>query len=247
MPGPLPRVLVLGGAGALGRAVCRALAARARAHAVSCDVSASPAAASSLTVSRAAAASPAALAGALRAALAGAPPLAGIVVCAGAWEGGSAAGADFLGALARMAGANAAPAAAAAALGAGGALAPGGLLVLTGAAAALDARAPPPGMLAYALAKGATHALGRALGAPGGGLPPRARAVVVAPHTLDTEANRGAMPGADASAWTRPEAVAEKIAQWVDAALAGDEAALPASGAVMEVVTRGGRDEWFVR
>jgi dihydropteridine reductase len=130
-----------------------------------------------------------------------------------------------------------------------GLLAVGGLFVATGAAAALDAKSPPSGMLAYALAKGATHALIRGVGSAGGGLPEGARAIAIAPHTLDTAANRAAMPGADASQWTPPEAIAEEISRWMrgQASAAAASAAAPKSGSIVEVRTKSpGVHEWIV-
>ena len=40
----------------------------------------------------------------------------------------------------------------------------------------------------------------------------------IAPSTLDTAANRAAMPGADASKWLAPEAAAEAVLQLVSPA-----------------------------
>jgi NAD(P)-dependent dehydrogenase (short-subunit alcohol dehydrogenase family) len=241
---PPTRVLVIGGAGALGRAVCAALARRPLLAAVSADFAASPAARASITFERGLPLP--ALVAALRAALVGpgAPRLGAVVVVAGAWDGGGAGGADFCAAVERQRAACAEPALAGAALAAGGALADGGALVLTGAAAAL--RGAPPGMLAYGLAKATTHALAAALAGAGGGLPPRARVLLVAPGVLDTPANRAAMPGADAGAWTPPDAVAAQIAAWCEEAARGEAGAL-CSGAVVEPVTRGGVTAWELR
>jgi NAD(P)-dependent dehydrogenase (short-subunit alcohol dehydrogenase family) len=241
-----PRVLVLGGAGALGRAVCTALT-KSGMIPVSADFTSSAAARASIIVPANQSATD--LSGALRAALSGAPALSGIVVTAGAWEGGGAGSPAFLSSWERLHSACLVPTLAGANLATSGLLAAGGLFVATGAAAALDAKSPPAGMLAYALVKGATHALIRGVGAAGGGLPEGARAIAIAPHTLDTAANRAAMPGADVSQWTPPDAIAEEISRWMhdQASAAAENAATPKSGSVVEVRTKSaGAHEWIV-
>ena len=65
-------------------------------------------------------------------------------------------------------------------------------------------------MVGYAVAKSALHALVRVLA-----LENRERGVrfnAVLPGTIDTPANRAAMPDADRSAWTAPEEIARTIA-----------------------------------
>lgn len=79
------------------------------------------------------------------------------------------------------------------------------LVVLTGAGAALDPRACT-GMLGYGMSKQATHFLVRSLAAwfeakQAGEA--KATVVAVLPTTLDTPANRAAMPGADFGGWTK--------------------------------------------
>jgi NAD(P)-dependent dehydrogenase (short-subunit alcohol dehydrogenase family) len=66
------------------------------------------------------------------------------------------------------------------------------------------------GMAAYAVAKVAVHALVRVLALEYAGEAVRFNAVL--PGTIDTPANRRAMPKADRSSWTSPEAVARVIA-----------------------------------
>jgi NAD(P)-dependent dehydrogenase (short-subunit alcohol dehydrogenase family) len=83
----------------------------------------------------------------------------------------------------------------------------GGSIVAVGARAAETAGT---GMAAYAVAKQAVHSLVRLLA-----LENRQRGVrvnAVLPGTIDTPANRRAMPQADRSSWTAPEAVARVIA-----------------------------------
>ncbi len=65
------------------------------------------------------------------------------------------------------------------------------------------------GAAAYAVSKAAVQALTRALAAEN-----RARGVrvnCVAPSVIDTPSNRAAMPGADTSKWSTPEAIARVI------------------------------------
>jgi NAD(P)-dependent dehydrogenase (short-subunit alcohol dehydrogenase family) len=62
------------------------------------------------------------------------------------------------------------------------------------------------GMAAYAVSKVAVHALVRVLALENAGRGIRFNAVL--PGTIDTPANRRAMPGADRSKWTSPDAIA---------------------------------------
>lgn len=84
-------------------------------------------------------------------------------------------------------------------------LKPQGLLVLTGAKAALEAT---PGMIGYGMAKAAVHHLTKSL-AKDGGLPEEAVAVAILPVTLDTPMNRKWMPNSDFTSWTPLETVAQ--------------------------------------
>jgi dihydropteridine reductase len=88
-----------------------------------------------------------------------------------------------------------------------------GLLVLTGAAAALNAS---PTMLAYGASKAAVHHLVRSLAEPGSGLPADAAVAAILPITIDTPSNRAAMPKADFSTWTPPEDIARTILSWTE-------------------------------
>jgi len=92
-------------------------------------------------------------------------------------------------------------------------LTPQGLLVLTGAA--LPFRQPAPGMLAYAVAKTAVHAIAMNL-AESEGLPSQSTVVTILPETLDTPENRKAMPDEDFSAWSPPDKVAELLKRWAE-------------------------------
>ncbi|HEX2095614.1 MAG TPA: SDR family oxidoreductase [Longimicrobiaceae bacterium] len=82
----------------------------------------------------------------------------------------------------------------------------GGALVFVSSRAAREGRA---GNAAYAVAKSGLCTLAEAIAEEYGG--EGIRANVVLPDTLDTEANRRAMPDADHSRWTAPEEVARVI------------------------------------
>ena len=209
----LRRALVLGADGALGSAVTRAFEERgwqvvavleppAGSGAAAAAGAGAPSPASATSPAPASARPASEWASSLAALSASPLPALDAVVCAaGGWIGGGA------GAPAGSADSERGAAAAALALAAGvermtavcvqpavtaahvacSRLRPGGLLVLVGSAAAL---APTPSMLAYGLAKAATHHLVVSLAAPGGGLPQRATALGVLPTTLDTPGNR---------------------------------------------------------
>lgn len=81
----------------------------------------------------------------------------------------------------------------------------GGSIVAVGARAAETDGAR---MAAYAVSKAAVHALVRVLALENRG---RVRANAVLPGTIDTPANRKAMPQADRSTWTSPEAIARVV------------------------------------
>ena len=79
----------------------------------------------------------------------------------------------------------------------------GGAIVTIGAAAAEPSGA---GMAPYAASKSAVAKLTQSLAAE---LEGRIRINTLLPSIIDTPANRGAMPNADPSSWTHPDAIAE--------------------------------------
>jgi NAD(P)-dependent dehydrogenase (short-subunit alcohol dehydrogenase family) len=97
-----------------------------------------------------------------------------------------------------------------------------GAIVNVAANAALD---PPAGIGAYVASKAALVALTRSLSRE---VPHAIRVNAVLPTTIDTPANRAAMPDADFSTWTRPEQIAAVI-HWLasDAARAVRGALVP--------------------
>ncbi|HEU4382926.1 MAG TPA: SDR family NAD(P)-dependent oxidoreductase [Anaeromyxobacteraceae bacterium] len=227
-------VLVAGGTGALGRAVCLALLADgARVMAVSRRAAEFEGLAAAAGPSRdrlafleADVADPA---GAARAVAGGAASgaLAAVVNAAGAWAGGRALAEEDPDVLARMLAANLAPShalarAAVPALSRAG----GGAIV---SVASLGAVGPQPGQASYGASKAAALSLLLSLAEEVRSL--RIRVNVVLPGTMDTEANRRAMPGADRSAWVRTEDVARVIAFLCsDEAKAISGAAIPVRG-----------------
>ncbi len=107
-------------------------------------------------------------------------------------------------------------------------LAPDGAIVTIGAAAAVPSGA---GMAPYAASKSAVARLTESLAAeirPGG-----IRINTLLPAIIDTPANRAAMPDADVSIWTHPDAIAEAAAFLVSpAARAIHGALIPVTNAV---------------
>jgi NAD(P)-dependent dehydrogenase (short-subunit alcohol dehydrogenase family) len=100
----------------------------------------------------------------------------------------------------------------------------GGSVVTVGS---LSAAAGGAGAAAYAVSKSAVAALTRALALENGGRGVRFN--LIQPGTIDTPANRRAMPKADTSAWTPPEQIAGVVAF-----LLSPESA-PTNGAVIPI------------
>jgi NAD(P)-dependent dehydrogenase (short-subunit alcohol dehydrogenase family) len=88
---------------------------------------------------------------------------------------------------------------------------------------------PASGLSAYGVSKAGLHALVRTIARET--LDQGITANVVMPSTIDTPANRKAMPGADFRKWVRPEKIAEQIV-WLcsDAASETSGALLPIYG-----------------
>ncbi|HUA82697.1 MAG TPA: SDR family NAD(P)-dependent oxidoreductase [Bryobacteraceae bacterium] len=102
-----------------------------------------------------------------------------------------------------------------------------GRIVAIGSRAAVEAS---PGAAAYAVSKAALVALIKNVAAETKDLGVTANAVL--PSTIDTPANRSAMPNADFSKWVAPEAIA-KLIVW----LVSEEAA-DVSGAIIPIYGR---------
>jgi NAD(P)-dependent dehydrogenase (short-subunit alcohol dehydrogenase family) len=100
----------------------------------------------------------------------------------------------------------------------------GGSVVAVGSRAAETGGS---GMAAYAVSKVAVHALVRVLALENAGHAVRFNAVL--PGTIDTPANRRAMPAADTSKWTSPDAIARVMVFLLSAESA------PTTGALVPV------------
>ncbi|XP_053212762.1 dihydropteridine reductase-like [Panonychus citri] len=115
----------------------------------------------------------------------------------------------------------------------------GGLLVLTGAKAGLEAT---PGMIGYGLAKAAVHQLTQSLSAEKSGLPNNSTVLTILPITLDTPMNRKFMPKADHSTWTPLEFVSTTFHTWAT----NDTTNRPKSGSLISLNTVDGKTELTV-
>jgi NAD(P)-dependent dehydrogenase (short-subunit alcohol dehydrogenase family) len=89
----------------------------------------------------------------------------------------------------------------------------GGRIVLVGSRPALDAKAGKQ-TVAYALSKSLIFTLAELLNAEGADK--NIVTAVIVPSTIDTSANRAAMPNADFSKWVDPEEIADMIAVIVE-------------------------------
>ncbi|MDX2151522.1 MAG: SDR family NAD(P)-dependent oxidoreductase [Bryobacteraceae bacterium] len=92
----------------------------------------------------------------------------------------------------------------------------GGRILAVGSKAGLE---PAVGLSAYHVSKAALHALIRTLALEGKAAGVTANAVL--PGTIDTAANRAAMPNVDTSQWIRPEAIAALLL-WLASDVAAD-------------------------
>eukprot|EP01088_Endostelium_zonatum_P021737 TRINITY_DN8791_c0_g1_i1.p1 TRINITY_DN8791_c0_g1~~TRINITY_DN8791_c0_g1_i1.p1 ORF type:complete len:248 (+),score=41.73 TRINITY_DN8791_c0_g1_i1:23-766(+) len=108
-------------------------------------------------------------------------------------------------------------------------LQPGGLLVLTGAQAALG---PTPSMVAYGITKAATHHLIASIAGSESGVPQNTSVVGIVPICLDTATNRQSMPNANFANWTPLSELADKLYQWSE----GKDR--PTSGTLVTVETK---------
>ena len=225
-------VLVTGGTGALGRAVSLAFLAEGAAVAVAgrrrseaeALAAAAGGAGARLTVVEADVAT---AEGAERAVAEARRrgPLHAVVNAVGGWAGGAPLHQADPGDLQRMLAANVAPGwhllrAALPALAAAGR---GAFVEI----ASLAAAGPQPGQAAYAASKAAALSLVLSAAEESRGAGVRVNAVL--PGTMDTPANRRAMPGADRSSWVSTEEVARAVLFLCsDEAAAVSGAALPA-------------------
>jgi dihydropteridine reductase len=111
----------------------------------------------------------------------------------------------------------------------------GGILVLTGAKAALEGT---PGMIGYGMAKAAVHHLIKSLAVPAGGLPAKSTVLGILPVTLDTPMNRKFMSDADFNQWTPLDVVASKLLEWAN----GNR---PNTGTLVQIITTDGKTDFI--
>jgi len=160
------------------------------------------------------------------------------VLCvAGGWAGGNAASKDFVKNADLMWKQSVWTSVIAAGLGANH-LREGGVLVLTGAQAALTGT---PGMIGYGIAKAAVHQLVNSLAHTNGGLPESAFVSAILPVTLDTAMNRKFMPKADFTKWTPLDTVAELLFKW-----SSDGKERPKNGSLVQLLTNDSKTDYVV-
>lgn len=155
----------------------------------------------------------------------------GVFCVAGGWAGGSASAKDFIKNCDMMIKQSVWSSAIAAKLAATH-LKPGGLLQLTGAAAAVG---PTPSMIGYGMAKAAVHHLTTSLAQNDSGLPENSSVLTILPVTLDTEMNRKWMPKADFSSWTPLSFISETLLTWTK-----ESSSRPSSGSLLKITTANG-------
>ncbi|KAJ2550983.1 hypothetical protein EV175_003860 [Coemansia sp. RSA 1933] len=208
----MPSVIIYGGRGALGAAAVSIFKGHSW-NVINIDLSSSPDADSNVTVKADAAQSLSEQGSQITqsvGALLGDSKADAILCVAGGWQGGNAASEAFL-ASADASIKQSVNTSLIAANIAARHLRPNGLLALTGAAPAIDGGTP--GMIGYGMAKAAVHHLVASLSMPGSGVE-GGRVVGILPVTLDTPANRAAMPSADHSSWSPLTDVAEMLYKW---------------------------------
>jgi len=119
-------------------------------------------------------------------------------------------------------------------------LQPDGILIVTGAAGAVN---PTPNLLAYGTSKAAVHHLVKSLSVPGSGLPDKATVIAMLPVMLDTPTNRKDVPDADFSNWTPLQHVADKMKEWLN-----EPKSRPSTGELVKFETKAGVTTWnFVK
>lgn len=110
----------------------------------------------------------------------------------------------------------------------------GGLVVFTGANAA---RSATSGMIGYGISKAATHQLAQSLNQELNSNGAHATVLTILPITLDTPANRQAMPDGKFSTWTSVAEIGDKLVSWTTSET-------PASGALIVVETKDNKTSW---
>ena len=154
-----------------------------------------------------------------------------VIVTAGGWAGGGIGSSEGLRSLDQMWSACGQSAAIAGHL-ACHHLKPGGLVVFTGASAAVSGSGTV-GMVGYGMAKAATHHLVQNMAASDE-LPAGSTVCAILPATIDTPMNRQFMPDADHSTWAPMGEISDTIFQW------SEGTQRPSNGALITLVTTDG-------
>jgi len=115
-------------------------------------------------------------------------------------------------------------------------LTPRGLLVLTGAQAALS---PLPDMVGYGLSKAATHYLVQTVAASEASRKGGWDVIGLLPEIINTPQNRQSMPDSSHEDWTELDDIAEICTNWFT-----DDASRPSSGSLIQVQTLDGLTTW---
>jgi len=157
---------------------------------------------------------------------------------AGAWSGGSICDENVIKSIESLWESNAKSAIMAAHLGAL-TVKRGGLLVLTGAAAATS---PCPGMIGYGISKCVVHFLVKNLAAEKKIIDKNICVLGILPKVIDTPINRSWTPYGDYSTWTKPTEIANKLIQWTS-----EEGSRFPSGSLLVINTvNDSTTEWIV-
>lgn len=220
------RMVVVGGAGALGRQLIKSLLER-DCQVVNVDVRRNDSTPHNVLLTP-----PLATAANLEEASRAARehgPFSAVFVVAGGWQGGSVTSPSLFPSSLAMWEMNVLGALLGASI--ARSLAPNGLLVMTSAQASLGGT---PGMIGYGMAKAAINQLVASLAAEGSSLPTGACTIAILPEILDTPTNREAMgKGADLSSWTPLGDLAHQLRDW-----ALQPSSRPGSGSLVSVITK---------
>lgn len=131
-------------------------------------------------------------------------PVDAVIATAGGWQGGSVEDSSVVNTAMQMYQMNTLSSVAAAHL-ATRFMKTNGMLIFTGAIPAL---APTYDMIGYGMSKAAVHHLTQSMATK------YSNVAAILPVTIDTEANRNAMPDADYSSWTPCSAISEELLRW---------------------------------
>merc|ERR1712113_1039892 len=151
-----------------------------------------------------------------------------VISMAGGWCGGNAASKDFIKNV-ELASKQSLWTSAIAANLAATYVKPNGLLILPGAAAAMEGTS---GMIGYGCSKASVHQMTKSLAQNNSGLAENVSVFALCPITIDTPMNRKWMSGADFGTWTPREFISEMVLGWMK-----DVSSRPETGSLVKLVT----------